>query len=57
MKKGMKREELIKKIEENPDNIENHRALADFYLSKKDFKSAYDVYQNILKIQKLKNIS
>ena len=41
--------EIAKKIKQEPDNLDNYRALADIYIDEQDFNSAYKVYQEILK--------
>ncbi|MDO5437448.1 MAG: tetratricopeptide repeat protein, partial [bacterium] len=41
--------ELIETIKKEPKNLDNYRALADLFIDRKDFQSAFNVYQEILK--------
>ena len=40
---------LTEEIKKDPNNLNNYRALADIYIDKQDFKSAFNIYQEILK--------
>ena len=43
--------ELKSKINQEPNNIENYRNLANYYIGSSDYDNALLVYEDILKIQ------
>ena len=45
-----KEQNIIDEINKDPENLDKRRALADFYINEGKLALAYDVYQDILKL-------